>query len=202
MGPDGGVLVDEERSITCMAMGKIPHDRLHVLSVDGAQEEVQRARTLCDRSGATFSTGEIEAEDLLSAFDTITGALGAFEEEAGREGDLEVAVQVNAGRHANRLSAAGLLACLHAGVPAHFVHEEGHDELSVLARAPLSPLLSSREEDALGAFPEEGIPLVEVGEHDTGALNGLKAQGLVEPSEGRLSLTSEGRALKAHVSRG
>lgn len=203
MGPDGGVLVGEERSITRVAMGVIPHDRVHVLSVDLDHDEVDRVGSLCERSGAPFSAGEVPGEGLLEAFEVITDALEGFVDGQGpRGGDVEVTVQVNAGRHANRLSSAGLLACLHVGVPAHFVHEEGHDELSVLTRAPLSALLSSGEREALGAFPEVGIPLEAVGEHDTRALNGLKAQGFIAPVDGRLTLTKQGHALRSHVIRG
>ncbi len=197
VGPDGGQLVGEARSITRLALGKIPHDHVHVLTVEPEHEEIAKVQRLCERTGAGFSVDELPPEDLRAAFHETASAIRKLQQ--GLDGTVDVAVQVNAGRHANLASSAGLLACLHEGVPAHFVHEEGHDELTVLARAPLSPLLSDAQEQALVGFPEDGILLSKLREHDVDALTGLKDQGLVEPGEARLRLTDSGRAYQQHL---
>lgn len=195
MGPDGGVLVDDERSTTRAALASIPHDTVHVLALNPDDPEVEAIGQLCERTGAELAVDPVPGEDLKAAFERI---LEVVEGHAGRE-DVEVHVHVNAGRGANLLSAAGLLACLHAGTSAHFVHEEGHDELGVVTRAPLSPRLEPSAVDALSGFPDEGVALDEAGARDAAALNALKDDGLIEREADRLVLTDRGRAYRAHV---
>lgn len=205
MGPDGGILADQDIGSTRAALARIPHDALVVLAEDPDNEEVQTLRDLCEGTGARFTVEPIGTDALLPAFDRIVDAIEtARTDAADRAGDgeaVEIHVQVNAGRHANRLSTAGLLACLHEGVPAHFVHEKGHTELGVITRAPLRQLLGEEERAALVGFADEGLELVEASQNDPGALNGLKDRGLIEREGHRLVLTDRGRAYREHLRR-
>lgn len=176
------------------AIGRLGFDELHVLATEPEGEAATRVRELAERAGARVTVESVPAQDLLEAFHAIRAALDRPEPD-------EVAGQVNAGPDANLLSAAGLLACLHVGVPAHFVHEEGHTPLPVLTRNPLRELLDEPEHEALLALPEDGIPLEETGDHDERALNGLKRRGLVEPRDARLVATRLGRAYRDHLRR-
>ncbi len=200
-GPDGGILVEEDRSTTRKALAEIPHDAVHLFAVDPDDAEIDRLRTLVERTGATFDVDRLDDEDLLATFERLVDAIEAHQDDAdARDGPVEVHVQVNAGRHANLLSAAGLLACLHTGVPAHFVDEAGHTALPVLTRAPLTQLLDADEQAALVSLPDDGVPLADVRDHDPGALNALKDRDLIERDDDRLVLTEQGRAYQAHLS--
>lgn len=179
---------------TRRALAQIPHDAVHVLAVDPGSDELATVRELVERSGATFTSERIPEEPLLEAFEAI---VDTFQQRSGAADEL--ACQVNAGKDANVLSAAGLLACLHEGVEAHFVHEKGHTPLAVLSEAPLKQMLTDDERSALAGFPDEGIPLIEVREHDPGALNGLKDRKLVERKGDRLVVTERGRAYRTHL---
>jgi hypothetical protein len=194
LGASGGDLVDDERSTARAAMAHLPHDRVHVLAVDPEHPELDAVRELAERAGAPVEVDPVPGEDLLAAHRAVLDAV-----EGHLAGDREVHVQVNAGRHANLLSTAGLLACLHASTSAHFVHEDGHDELSVVTRSPLSPLLDEDAREALAGFPAEGVPLDRADEHDPAALNRLKDEGLVERAGDRLVVTDLGASYRDHV---
>lgn len=203
VGPGGGILVGEDRGSTRKSLAQIPHDAVHLLAVDPDDPEIERVQNLVERTGARFTVDPIEDEHLLDAFGTIVDVI-EHHRNGHDEGDdpVDIHLQVNAGRHANLLSAAGLLACLHEGIPAHFVHEEGHDELGVLTRAPLGQLLDEDERAALTGFPGEGILLTEASQHDPGALNELKDRDLIERDGDRLVLTDRGEAYREHLRRG
>lgn len=203
MGPGGGVLADTDQGSTRRALAQIPHDVLHLLAADPDDDEVAKVRDLCEAMGARFSVEPVTADALLDAFETVVAAIAdARADAASADEPVQVDVQVNAGRHANLLSAAGLLACLHEGVPAHFVHEAGHEALGVLTRHPLKQMLGEDEQEALSGFPDEGIRLDRVSQHDTAALNGLKDRGLIRRDGDRLVLTGRGQAYRIHIRRG
>lgn len=177
------------------ALAHLSFDELHVLATAPDGEATQQVRRLAERAGATVRVDPVPGEELLSAFSVIREALD-------REDADEIQAQVNAGPDANLLSAAGLLACLHEGVPIHFVHEKGHTPLPVLTRAPLREMLSQQQRDELVAFPDDGIPLDQTGDHDERALNGMKDRGLIERQDKRLVLTSLGRSYREHLLNG
>lgn len=181
---------------TRRALGALPHDAVHVLAVEPNSEELETIRELVERAGARFRVDPVPEGSLMEAFERVVDAIDADRERAAR-----IEVQVNAGPDANVLSAAALLACLHEGVPAHFVHEKGHTPLPVFTRAPLQKLLGEDEQAALAGFPEQGIELTAVGEHDTAALNALKDRGLIEREGDRLVATGQGRAYREHLGR-
>lgn len=167
-------------------------DELHLLATEPDGDAAQRAVSIAERAGARVQVDEVPERDLMAAFGRICEALDRSDAE-------QIEAQVNAGPDANLLSAAGMLACLHEGVPIHFVHEEGHTPLPVLTRAPLSELLDPDERDQLAAMPEKGIELDRTDEHDTRALNELKDRGLIEREDARLVLTRLGRSYREHV---
>lgn len=176
------------------AIAHVGFDELHVLAADPDDEATQRIVHIAERSGAEVTVDPVSSGDLTTAFREIRRALDRSDAES-------VEAQVNAGPDANLLSAAGLLACLHEGVPVHFVHEKGHTPLPVLTRAPLSELLAGDARDQLVEVPEKGIALDETDAHDPSALNDLKDRGLIEREDDRLVLTRLGRAYRDHLDR-
>ncbi len=177
---------------TRQAIVAIPYDHVHVFATDPAADGIEELGQLVEMAGGTFSVEAVPGDDLLGAFETIRDRLT---EAAGEE----AVCQVNAGKDANLLSAAGLLACLHTGVAAHFLDESGHTEVPVLTQAPLARLLGDGEREALVAFPEAGLHIQEVSDNDPEALNGLRKRGLIELDGDRLRLTATGRSYRAHV---
>lgn len=177
---------------TRAALGQLGFDELHLLATDPNGEAVQRLVELAERIGSRVQVDAISDGNLMAAFRQVRQALD-------RPDATSIAAQVNAGPDANLLSAAGLLACLHEGVGAHFVHEKGHTPLPVLTRAPLSELLADEEEQQLLELPDAGIPLDRTDEHDETALNGLKDRGLIERGGQRLVLTRLGRSYQEHL---
>ncbi len=176
---------------TRAAIGRLSFDHLCILASDPEAEAVERVRRLADSLGADVTIEPVPGSDLLAAFEVIRETLVGFEEESRL-------AQINAGPDANLLSAAGMLACLHEGVPMHFLHEEGHTPLPVLTRAPLGEMLGERETDQLVAMPEAGIALDRTDEHDEWALNKLKDHGLIEREGSLLVLTDLGRSYREH----
>lgn len=181
---------------TRRAMVALAYDLLHVFTPEPEADEVGALRELAEGAGAGFTAEAVPGDDLLQAFEAITEAMEAYPAR-----DHERRCQVNAGKDANLLSAAGLLACLHEGVEAHFLHERGHTVVPVLTPAPLREMLGEPERAALLAHPEAGVPLKEVSRHDTAALNKLKERGLIERADGDLVLTVVGEAYRAHLER-
>lgn len=179
---------------TRQAIVAIPYDHVHVFATDPETESIEELGRLVEMAGATFSVEQVPGDDLLGAFEVIRDRLT----EADRD---PTACQVNAGKDANLLSAAGLLACLHTGVEAHFLDESGHTQVPVLTQAPLARLLEAAEREALLAFPEEGLHIQDVSENDPEALNGLRRRGLIALDGDHLRLTATGRSYRAHVSR-
>jgi hypothetical protein len=179
---------------TRAALGRLSLDELRLLATDPGDERVQRVGQLAERFGAPVHVREVPAQDLMGAFDVIQATLANVAQH-------DVVAQINAGPDANLLSAAGMLVCLHEGVPMHFLHEEGHTPLPVFTEIPVEPLLSDDEREQLLAVPDEGIELAMTDDHDEAALNGLKDEDLVQPREGRLVLTERGRAYREHSQR-
>jgi hypothetical protein len=173
------------------ALGKLAFDELHVLATDPDADHVGRVRHLAESLGATITVDSVPGDDLQAAFE------GVREQIA----DADVECQVNAGRHSNLLSAAGLLACLHEGVPAHFVHEEGYTPLPVLTRAPLKELLDDEQREVLTDVPADGLDLDDVDEDWAAVLNRLKDRDLVATDEDRVTLTRLGASYREHVLR-
>lgn len=188
-------LVIEGREVypTRHAIGHLGFETLHVLAVEPASPEIPKLREIVERMGAVFEADAVPADDLLAAFAIVCETLERYEGAASRS------VAVNAGPDANLLSAAGLLACIHVGVEAHFIDERGHRSLPVLTPAPLRAMLSRAERDALAAFPSEGIPVEEIGGHPAGPLHGLRKRRLIGLVDGRLLLTDQGASYREHV---
>lgn len=177
---------------TRQAIVAIPYDHVHVFATDPEAEGIEALARLVEMAGGSFSVEAVPGDDLLGAFEVIRDRLALAE-------DGVAACQVNAGKDGNLLSAAGLLACLHTGVEAHFLDESGHTQVPVLTEAPLARLLGEEEKAALAGFPDAGIHIRKVSEHDPEALNGLRDRGLIELEGDRLRLTSTGRSYRAHV---
>lgn len=177
---------------TRAAIRHVGFDELHLLATDPEADAAQRAVSIAERAGARVQVDEVPERALMAAFARIREALDRTDAET-------IEAQVNAGPDANLLSAAGMLACLHEGVPIHFVHEEGHTPLPVLTRAPLSELLDADERDQLDRIPDDGIELDRTDEHDQAALNELKDRDLIEREDSRLVLTRLGRSYREHV---
>lgn len=182
-GPQGGWTREAFVAIGCDAVHVFHHE---------ASPGIEELGGLVERAGGTFQAEPVPGEDLLTAFKQIHQAMKA------RAEDTRIC-SVNAGKDANLLSAAGLLACLEEGVEAHFLHEQGHTRVPVLTPKPLGRMLGQAERQALSGFPEAGLAVAEAGEHDTAALNGLKARGLIELEAGVLRLSAVGRSYRDHL---
>lgn len=179
---------------TRAALGRLSFDELRLLATDPEDGSVQRLVELAEGLGARVDVVEAPYQDLMGAFQLVVKTID------GVDGDEPVA-QINAGPDANLLSAAGMLACMHEGVPMHFLHEKGHTPLPMLTEAPIEPMFTEAQRDQLRAVPDEGIPLDRTDEHDEAALNELKDEGLVHPEEGKLVLTDMGEAYREHLAR-
>lgn len=184
-GPRGGWTREAFVALGC--------DAVHVFH-DEAAPGIDELAQLVERAGGSFQASRVPSDDLLGAFKTIREAMAEAAAEASARD-----CSVNAGKDANLLSAAGILACVEEGVAAHFLHEKGHTRVPVLTPAPLGRMLDDGQRDALSTFPEEGMDVAAVSEHDPAALNGLKKRGLITLEDGTLRLTPQGRAYRDHV---
>lgn len=187
-------LQGSEAGFSREAIAQIGHDALHLLATDPESEEVETVVRLARQQGANVRVDAVPADDLLGAFTAIRDALDDRRSQA-----TELCCQVNAGKDANILSAAGLLACLHVGVEATFLHEKGRTELPVLTRAPLRELLNASDRSTLSGFPNDGLPVDQVRGHDAAALSRLRDRSLIELLDGALHLTGQGQAFREHV---
>lgn len=179
---------------TRAALAHLSFDELRLLATDPSGEAAQRVRRLAEQLGARVEVASVPEQDLMGAFSAVKGTLADVDED-------DVVAQINAGPDANLLSAAGMLVCMHEGVPMHFLHEEGHTPLPILTEAPIEPLLDEDEREQLLAVPEEGIAFTATDEHDKAALNALKDEGLLSPGEERLLLTDLGASYRDHLQR-